>query len=141
VAIYRILYGEDFVQESIRSVLPYVDRVVVAKAERPWGKSEGVLWDGEWVPWPTKFDNTREKIAELREPRVEVIVDYWPEPANQHQHIVNHIVLPKYLADEVVFIEPDHVFSEAEAQAAFGEWDETAFWQGVRQATTRMIEL
>lgn len=137
VAIYRVLYGEDYIAESIQSILPIVDRVVVAKAERPWGSSSGVAWKGEWVPWPEKFDETRERVAGLKDPRVEVIDDYWPEPKNQHQHLVNDIVLPKYNADEVIFIEPDHVFTDAERKLAIDEWLDC----GHRQATTRMIEL
>lgn len=137
VAAYRILYGEDFIQESIRSILPYVDHIVVAKAERPWGKSTGVTFKGEWVPWPERFDDTRDKIAALAEPKIEVVDDFWPITANQHQHIVNDLVLPRYRADEVVFIEPDHVFSSLEAAIAVEEWESL----DVRQATTRMIEL
>lgn len=137
VAVYRILYGEDFVAESIRSILPIVDRVLVAKAERPWGTSTGVRWKGEWVAWPARFDETRERIAELREPSVEVVDDFWPTPKNQHQHIVNDLVLPRYKAEEVVFVEPDHVFSDIERARALAEW----IAGGYPQATTRMVEL
>lgn len=137
VACYRVLYGEDFIQESIRAILPYVDRVVVALAPRPWGTSTGVTYKGEWVPWPEKFDDTREKIAALNEPHVLVIDDFWPTPANQHQHIVNDLVLPRFAATEVIFIEPDHVFAKRDAFKAFVEWGRCP----APQATTRMIEL
>ena len=140
VAIYRVLYGEDFIQESIRSILPHVDQVVVAMARRPWGSSKGVTYEGAWVPWPDRFDETRDKLSALAEPRVEVIEDTWPMPANQHQHLVNDRVSPKYRPEEVVLIEPDHVFHEDQAERAFSEWNVTSIWR-TRQASTRMIEL
>lgn len=137
VAIYRVLYGEDFIQESIRSVLPYVDRVFVIKAERPWGNTEGVNYNGVWVPWPEKFDNTREKIIEINDPKIEIIDDYWPTPKGQLTHIVNDLVLPKCKPFEIVFIEPDHVFSEEEAKKAF---DGFSCYSGT-QASTQQVEL
>jgi hypothetical protein len=89
------------------------------------------------VPWPEKFDETRERIAELREPSVTVVDDFFPAPRNQHQHIVNDLVLPRWGADEIMCVEPDHVFSDEERDRAVEEWVEGGF----RQATTRMVEL
>jgi hypothetical protein len=137
VAVYRVLYGEDFIQESIRSILPHVDKVFVIKAEKPWGNTRGVTYKGTWVPWPDKFDNTREKVLSMNESKVEIIDDYWPTPKGQLTHIVNDLILPRCKPFEVVFIEPDHVFTEEEAQRAFTQW---SLYSGV-EATTRQIEL
>jgi hypothetical protein len=137
VAIYRVLYGADYIDLSIKSILPIVDQVVVAKAERPWGTSAGVMWKNEWVKWPEKFDDTRERIMDMHEPAVEVVDDFWPSPKNQHQHIVNDLVLSVYRADEVICIEPDHIFTDAARNSAIAEWVSAPF----KQATTRMIEL
>lgn len=136
VAIYRVLYGDDFIQESIRSILPHVDQVYVVKAEKPWGNTDGVTYKGQWVSWPEKFDDTRDKVLALGEPRVEIIDDYWPTPKGQLTHIVNDLVLPRVKPLDVVFIEPDHVFSEEQARRAFDAWDNSTF----AQATTRQIE-
>jgi len=122
LGIYRVLYGDCFIQESIRSILPYVDRVLVAMAPRPWGTSQGITWKGEWVPWPAHFDATREKIAALNDPRIEVIEDFYPQPRGQWQHLVNNHALPRG-ATECLFIEPDCVFHEGQAAAAFAEWN------------------
>lgn len=124
VAVYRVLYGEDFIQESILSILPHVDKVYVVKAEKPWGNTTGVTYMSAWFPWPEKFDNTVEKVLELNEPKVEIIPDYWPTPAGQLTHIVNDLVLKRCEPETVVFIEPDHVFSPEEANKAFAAWKE-----------------
>lgn len=137
VAVYRVLYGEDFIQESIRSILPHVDRVFVVKAEQPWGNTRGVVYKGVWVPWPAEFDKTRAKLREMNEPKVKVIDDYWPTPKGQLTHIVNDLILPRCRPATVVFIEPDHVFTEEEARKTFESW---ASYSG-EQATTRQVEL
>ena len=137
VAVYRILYGEDFIQESIRSILPYVDKVFIVKAEKPWGNTRGVTYKGQWVSWPEEFDKTREKIRELNESKVEIIDDYWPTPKGQLTHIVNDLILKRCKPYTVVFIEPDHVFSAEEAEKAFTSWH---LYSGP-QATTRQVEL
>lgn len=136
VAVYRVLYGEDFIQDSIRSILPHVDKVLVVKAEKPWGNTDGVTYKGQWVSWPEKFDNTRERVLELNEPKVEIVDDYYPTPLGQLTHIVNDLVLPRFKPRDVVFIEPDHVFSKEQAFSAFKAWNE---FRGT-QATTRQIE-
>jgi hypothetical protein len=136
VAVYRVLYGDDFIQESIRSILPHVDRVFVVKAEKPWGNTEGAFYKGNWVKWPDKFDDTREKVLELKEPNVEIIDDYWPTPNGQLTHIVNDLVRKKCILSDVVFIEPDHVFSEEQAQLAFKAWHSSKY----AQATIRQVE-
>lgn len=137
VAVYRVLYGEDFIKESIQSILPHVDHVYVVKAEKPWGQTLGVTYKGEWVDWPEKFDNTREKVVELGSPKVTIIDDYWPTPMNQLTHIVNDLILPRCKPETVVFIEPDHVFTKEQAEKAFTNW---SLYSGV-QASTRQVEL
>lgn len=137
VAVYRVLYGEDFIKESIESILPHVDHVFVVKAEKPWGQTLGVTYKGKWIDWPEKFDNTREKVAELNSPKVTIIDDYWPTPRNQLTHIVNDLILPQRKPETVVFIEPDHVFTKEQAEKAFTHW---SLYSGV-QASTRQVEL
>lgn len=124
VAVYRVLYGDDFIQESIKSILPYIDRIYVVKAEKPWGNTSGVTYKGKWVSWPEKFDDTRDKVLALNEPKVEIVDDYWPTPNGQLTHIVNNIIRTKCSPNTVVFIEPDHVFSEEQAKRAFDFWEQ-----------------
>lgn len=147
VAIYRVLYGRDFIRESILSVLPHVDHVLVALAPRPWGTSTGVLYRGEWVPWPEKFDDTAERVEELRtrvpEAREKVVLvdDFWPSPTNQYGHLIHDIVAPRWgYPMDAVLVEPDWVFREDQAKLAFAEWCEVAA-TGATSAMTRQVEI
>lgn len=123
VAVYRVLYGEDFIVESIRSIAPHVDQVLVVIAPRPWGSSAGVHYRGVWYPWPDKFDNLRGAVERHFGAAVRVIEDFFPTPFGQHDHIVQNVLGSRgLLPADVVFIEPDHVFVEAEAEATFARW-------------------
>src|SRR6185369_12401937 len=137
-AIYRILYGEDFIVESIESILPHVDRVFVVIAPRPWGTSTGVTYKGEWVSWPAKFDGVRDRVLGMDEPRVGVLDDFWPTPAGQYEHIVNDLIAPHYSPDEILIMEPDWVFSEQEAASTIAKW--TAHPE-LKSACARQVEL
>lgn len=123
VAVYRCLYGEDFIQESIRSILPHVDRIAVVIAPRPWGASAGVTYRGLYYGWPAKFDDLRERVLELQEPKIEIIDDFYPTPFGQHDHLVQNVLaLLGYLPADIMFIEPDHVFEDGEAARTFARW-------------------
>lgn len=140
IAVYRALYGEDFFLESARSILPHVDRIVLVLAPRPWGTSKGVTWKGEWIEWPEKFDGLSDLAFQLFDQghNVDVIVDFFPTPFGQYQHIVDRVLGPlAYLPSDVIFIEPDHVFTEVQAASAFAEWRACEY----SQATTTQVEL
>lgn len=124
VAVYpSVLYGEDFVVESIDSILQYVEKVFVVMMTRPWGATAGVMYKGVWVPWPQKFDETHELIASMKEPRVEIIEAYKLSPWNRWGFAVNDIVCKMCNPKEVILIDPDCVFSADEAKRTFSEWD------------------
>lgn len=129
-AVYRILYGQDFIKESIKSLAHNADKIFVCIADRPFGNTSGVTYKGQWIEWPKKFDNVREKLQELVEEdsklpqfgnnatlrlkdRLVILDDYCESPKNQLTHIVNDLILPHYPApDYVMMMEPDHIFSE-----------------------------
>ena len=48
-AIYRCLYGEDFIQESIKSVIDHVDKVFIFWTNKPWGNTDRCMYKGEEV--------------------------------------------------------------------------------------------
>lgn len=62
VAFYRILYGQDFLADSIRSVLahPAVSQVVLFMARKPFGGAEHVNYFGRRVYFPERIDNVRD---------------------------------------------------------------------------------
>lgn len=136
VAVYpSVLYGFDWIQESLRSILPYVDRIYVVMQTRPWGATDGVLYQEQWVDWPDRFDNTRELVVEVQAgirrqeeetsevlPAIEIIEDVSFSPWDRWAHGVN-LVRKCCSPDDVVTLDPDCVFSEEEAQKTFADWD------------------
>lgn len=135
IAIYRSLYGEDFITESIESIRDHVDKVIVVLAPRPWGTSSGVDFQGKHYSWPEKFDNLREKAEAAG---AIVIEDFFPSPFGQYQHILNNVVA-KYLPSDVVWMEPDHVFHEVCAKEIFAQWQVAR--ETCRSAMPHQVEL
>ena len=110
-AFYRILYGEDFIIESIKSIENYVDKIFIFWSDEPWGNVEKVHYKGEIVQIPQKIDNVIAVIKQLNSPKVELIYNDLKTPRNQFTILVNGIILPNYKKpDVIIFMEPDHVF-------------------------------
>lgn len=123
IAIYSsVLYGSDFIVESIRSILPHVDLVYVVLMTRPWGGTSGVTYNGEWVPWPDKFDDTREKLAAMNEPRVKVVITYKDSPWNRWGYALDLVQTLCPGITEIVFLDPDCVFRDEDADMIFDDW-------------------
>jgi hypothetical protein len=114
----------------------------------PWCHSQGTVMDVQFdPPLPDDhcncpggrgtFDNTRARIAELDDSRIEVVTDWFPRPRGQHQHLINDIILPCYGACEVVIMEPDLVWHDWEIRHAFDQWEDS----GQAIATPKQVEL
>jgi len=56
VAFYRVLYGLDFLRESIESIYPHVDRIIVFHTNRVWGDCATVQFEGKEVIFPDCFE-------------------------------------------------------------------------------------
>lgn len=139
VAVYpSVLYGSDFIKESIESILPHVDLVYVVLMTRPWGNTKGVIYQDKWVAWPDKFDNTREKIAELNQPRlVRTIETYKESPWNRWGFAVA-IVRELCTPTEILLIDPDCVFTTNNIEQVIANWQAHADYQW---ASVEQVEL
>lgn len=110
IAIYRVLYGEDYIEPSINSVLPFVTDVFVFWTNRVWGDCKGVDYKGEYIEFPEKFDNVVEVVENMKSNKIHLIENYYPRPHNQFAYLV--FEANKYTdVDEVVFMEPDMVIT------------------------------
>ena len=137
-AIYRCLYGEDFIQESIKSVIDHVDKVFIFWTNKPWGNTDRCMYKGEEVLFPDKFDNILDKITELNSPKIELVEAYTESPFGQLTHFVNDILLERYeKPDTLIILEVDHVFREDQIVKALKDFEEG----GYDCATTRQVEL
>lgn len=112
IAIYRLLYGEEFIEQSIRSILDHVTRVYVYYTNKPWTKPKGVMYRGEWVEFPAQFDKAAQVVRDMNEPKIRLINNYFPTPFNQFSYLVYETVRVFGPVDEVLIIEPDMVMKK-----------------------------
>lgn len=137
-AVYRVLYGEDFVQYSIRSILPYVDRVFVFWDDTPWGDAQSCNYKGNQVIFPKKFDSVLERIEEMNEPKITLLYDHRFNNINQFTHLVNERILSDYgKPDRLLIIEVDQVFRGGEFIKASVEFRHS----NLLCAKTRQVEI
>tara|TARA_Y100000310_G_scaffold298333_1_gene332192 strand:+ start:4619 stop:5437 length:819 start_codon:yes stop_codon:yes gene_type:complete len=140
-AVYRVLYGEDFIEKSIRSLYDHVDEVVVFWTDKPWGDPRSVMYKGDEIQLFYPFDGILTKLYKLQErmPKLTVIYDYFPTPKGQHQHLVELLPNP---TDVVVFVEPDMVFAPNTFRTIFKYYlDPDVDLDGSRVLACRQIEL
>ena len=137
-AVYRCLYGEDFLLESIKSVSGYADKIFVFWDNGPWGNATETVYKGESIKFPEKLDNVLEKVKGLNDPKIELIYDHFDTNDNQLTHFMNDIILPKYEKPSMIlFLEVDHVFRSDQIRKAVDEFVEKDYVF----ATTDQIEV
>lgn len=137
-AIYRCLYGEDFIQESIKSISDHVDKIFVFWDDTPRGDVTESVYKGENIKFPKKFDNVVEKIRELDNPKIELKYDHQDSSENQLTHFVNDIILPNHEKPSVIlFLEAEHVFRSDQIEKAIDEFINSDYVF----ATTNQIEV
>jgi len=111
IAVYRCLYGADFIQESIRSIIDHVDWIFVFYDEIPWGNVTEVTYQGARIFFPKRFDDILDKIRDINNDKITVIYDHVENNVNQFTHLVNDIIVKNYdKPDDIMIIEVDHVF-------------------------------
>ena len=140
-AVYRVLYGEDFIIESIMSILPVVDKIIIFKDTKPWGDISHVKYNSRVIPVPEQIDNWEIKVRSLHWKylsKIDIITDHMSNNIGQFTHFVNDIIIPNYgKPDYILFVEPDHVFRKDMAAALLTEMELGEVMVG----TTRPIEL
>ena len=137
-AIYRCYYGEDFIQESIRSITDYVDKIFVFVDNSPSGSTSECIYKGEIIKFPKTFDNVVEKIKGMNNPKIELVFDHQDLADNQVTHFVNDIILPNHEKPSIILsFEVDHVFHSEQIKKAIDEFIEKDYVF----ATTGQIEI
>jgi len=108
-AIYRILYGEDFIEDSIMSIMDFVDKIFVFWDDVPWGGVKSAKYKGKVVPIPIVIDHVvdRVKLLSSKYPwQIVVQYDHTDVNTNQVTHLVNDHILTKYPKPQLLlFIE------------------------------------
>ena len=143
VACWRVLYGEDWIVQSLRSVLPFVDRAIIFWSDRPWGEAKEVTYLGQTVPIPwhegKPFDGWVDRIREQGfdpKPEIEQFQFHHPSPKGYWTAAINgrfHDAIP----DTLLLLECDHVWDGKQLDAALREFRANKY----RAATSRQVEM
>ena len=137
-AIYRCSSGEDFIQESIRSVTDHVDKIFVVLDNTPWGDAHEIHYKGEIIQFPAKLDDIAERIKSLDNPKIELIYEHPNTGHNQLTRLVNDLILPRHEKPSIIVsLEADHVFSSEQIRKALEEFAASDYVF----ATTNQIEI
>ena len=117
IAVYRILYGEDFMRESLESIYPFVDKIVIFFTDKVWKEKTGVIYYGREVIFPFRIDNVRGVVDEWKqehdkEDKIITQEDYFNLPNGQLTHLINTYIIPQFNPDLVLYVEPDEVWKK-----------------------------
>lgn len=116
VAVYRLLYGSDFIGESLESIYDACDAVLCFVGRRPFGGLASVRYFGHDVYFPHDVDGVRDAItawaaANDRAGKIRLIAN--PHDSmlkNQLGTLVDEFVLPEYDCTHVLQVEGDEVW-------------------------------
>ena len=122
-AVYRVLYGEDFIKESIESVLDHVDKVFVFWSNYTFGKLSNVLYKGEIVKFPNVFDRSIEIVKSINSDKIVLFNEHFMVNSNSFTKMYNEHILPDYdECDILMMLEVDHVFRKDQLELALDQF-------------------
>lgn len=137
-AIYRILYGSDFIQESINSITDYVDKIFIFYDVQPWCEIKGYTYKGEYRKYPKQFDDVLSKIRQLRNNKIILEYDHVHNCMNQATHLFNNKILLRHKKPNTfIFLEADCVFRKDQIENAIKEFKD----KKLINAHTRQVEV
>jgi len=116
-AVYRVLYGAEFIEESIESIASHMDKIFVFWTDIPWGNVTHVTYKGQVYKIPEVIDSIKETLERIQVEKyldkLVLLYDCRSDNMNQFTELVNNRILPVFeKPDKILFIEPDHVFRE-----------------------------
>jgi len=139
-ACYRVLYGEDFLRESVESIIDSTDKVFIFWTDTPRGDPKKVLYKGESIQLSYPFDGVKgivEQLAAKYPSKVEVIYDKGLTDINQFTHWMNDIILPNYKRpDTACLVEYDHIYHRGDFNKAIQLFKKS----GLTCASTHPVE-
>ena len=138
-AVYRLYtgYTDDFIQESVLSIEPFVDKIFIFWTHKALADCTSAIYKGQTYRFPEN-ENTLVDVYDLCCPKIIMIEDYVSDNTSQFTHLANDYILSAYnKPDMILFIEPDHVFRSDMFQQALEEFQKS----GKVCASTRQVEL
>jgi len=106
--IYRILYGTDFLERSMRSVYNVADRIFVGYSTEPWSKPKN-------FPKITDIEKSPVKVIrenfDKKDEKIKVFSHHVDTPKGQFNYLYDYAVDISGKPDMVIFMEPDMVWA------------------------------
>lgn len=112
VALYRVLY-EQFLADSIASIDPFFDKILVLLRNRPWGPPVSI----DPLSWPRRSLHNA-----LKNPKVRVLPFESSTPFNEITVFLNRWYAERSRPGLLMFIEPDHVWTGEDWLKAHAEF-------------------
>jgi hypothetical protein len=137
IAIYRMYYGEDFIEKSINSIIDDIDMVFVMYSDIPWGGFDSVMYKGKKINIPCPIDRSVHIVKDMelkyqKENRPQKIFSFCmnlPKPDNQFTILFNFI--KGFLSDKeinvVMLMEPDMVWPEGKLKPLLNTLEKSLF--------------
>jgi len=140
-AIYRIHYGLDFLEPSIKSIINEVDKIFIFYSKDPWIKTRHINYKKKTIDFPQNPENVESFLISKYNKNEKVIIKNYEckTPDNQFGDLFNLAcsitnTKPKY----VLFMEPDMVFGDKQLKFLKLELD-LKFW--INSIIARQIEI
>lgn len=112
IAIYRIHYGIDFIDASIRSIEKDVDEIHIWVSKEPWVKTDTIRYFGKNIPFPENPENVIDYLNKKFQTRPEVKIRFneFSTPKNQFGILAKQSVKWRRQGIKLLFMEPDMIF-------------------------------
>lgn len=155
VAIYRLLYGSDFIGESLASIYDHVDKILCFVGHDAFGGRRVIRYFGHDVYLPHDIDGLTDAIKAWKsandpQNKVEILPNpYATLLKGQLQRMVNDEVMPRHTgATHIFMVEADEVWHEdtinrlfemARADTQTDEFmaEPHLFWRSPKYCSTR----
>lgn len=115
-AVYRLLYGSDFLAESLASIYPHCQAIVCAITREMFGGRRTVRYFGHDVYLPHDIDGVTDAILQWKrghdpENKVHIIDNpFGSQLIGQLSNLTNNILVPRFDPTHVMLVEPDEVW-------------------------------
>ncbi len=154
VAIYRLLYGSDFIGESLASIYPHCEQILCFVGHEMFGGRRIINYFGHDVYLPHDIDGLTDAINAWKaqndpDNKVRVLPNpYATLLKGQLQAMVNNEVIPRYDPTHVLMVESDEVWHQDTIRTLFevaqnSDADEIMasachlFWRSYKYCSTR----
>ena len=119
IAIYRIHYGLDFLEQSVKSIINDVDQVYIFHSSNPWSKKRSLTYLGQSIPLPTLNEHVESFINQKFDNKITYVAKEYDSPDNQYANMYRYVKQHFGRPIQTLMMEPDMVFAPGDAKKLF----------------------